>query len=76
MIAIVYATAFLFAPQGGTPRADLQPNSHLSSPWHDPATDEGARRVCLVERATGRTICRRMDSWRRIARRLEREQAD
>ena len=47
----------------------------MSERHHGPARDEEARRVCLVERSTGRTICRRMDAWRVVARRLEREQA-
>ena len=46
--------------------------SHAS---YAPSRDEGARRLCLVEKATGRTVCRRMDAWRAIERRLEREQA-
>ncbi|TFI56395.1 hypothetical protein E2493_20380 [Sphingomonas parva] len=37
-------------------------------------SDRDARVSCLVERATGRQVCRSMASWRAIARRLERAQ--
>lgn len=47
----------------------------MSDSSHGPAHDDEARPVCLVERATGREVCRAMGDWRVIARRLERKQA-
>jgi hypothetical protein len=43
----------------------------MSHFFHGPASEADAQRVCLIERASGRKFCRRMDAWRALARRLE-----
>ena len=43
----------------------------MAAAYFAPVLDGLNRRVCLVERATGRQVCRPMDYWRALAESLE-----
>lgn len=79
MLATLIIAGLLGASDPHPPTAALdQPNSSsqgMAHPSYGPGHDEGARRLCLIERSSGRTICRRTDAWRDLNRRLERAQS-
>ena len=70
MIANVMLVGLLVGAQPAA-SAPLDSFQGMAATYHSAASDPGARRLCLTERATGRTICRRTDAWRALNRKLE-----